>query len=91
MTRNIAAKVGTEVNDDFLKYPCYISFLISASRRNYDRIEYNTVEYVSFPRKQQLGLLLEYNLLTPVKRENNEACSINLTVLVSIRHSLHVL
>ncbi len=69
MTRNIAAKVGTEVNDDILKYLRYISFLISASRRNYDRLEYNTVEYVSFPRKQQLGLLLEFDLLTPKNRK----------------------
>jgi hypothetical protein len=69
VTRNIAAKVGTEVNDDILKYLRYISFLISASRRNYDRLEYNTVEYVSFPRKQQLGLLLEFDLLTPKNRK----------------------
>ncbi len=32
-----------------LKYHCYICFLISASSRNYDRIEYDNVVYVSFP------------------------------------------
>ncbi len=69
MTRNIAAKVGTEVNDDILKYHCHIFLFISVSRRNYDRLEYNTVEYVSFPRKQQLGLLLEFDLLTPINRK----------------------